>query len=59
VGVVPGVAEYAALFLSDQMMDEDEGALIEKGLIPLPEEELEAMRARVEALEEMTGEGLH
>lgn len=59
VGVVPGVAEYAALFLSDQMMDEDEGALIEKGLIPLPEEELEAMRARVETLEEMTGEGLH
>ncbi len=59
VGVVPGIAEYAALFLSDQMMDEDEGALIEKGLIPLPGEELEAMRARLQRLEEMTGEGLH
>ena len=59
VGVVPGIQEYAALFLSDKMMDEDEGALIEKGLIPLPEDELEAMRARVETLEEMTGEGLH
>lgn len=57
VGAVPGIPEYANLFLSEEMVGED-GALVDKGLIPLPEGELARMRARVAALDEMTGAGL-
>ena len=38
VGVVPGIAEFAAEFMSDAASGE-EGYLAEKGLIPLPAEE--------------------
>lgn len=37
VGVVPGIAEYAAEFMSDAASGQD-GYLAEKGLIPLPAE---------------------
>jgi phosphate transport system substrate-binding protein len=48
VGVTPGIAEYAAEFLSDGAAGE-EGYLADKGLIPLTPEELAAVRAAVEA----------
>ncbi|RED18168.1 substrate-binding domain-containing protein [Pontivivens insulae] len=38
VGVVPGVQEFADLFMSENMVGED-GILLDIGLIPLPEEE--------------------
>jgi len=38
IGVVPGIAEFAAEFMSDAASGE-EGYLAEKGLIPLPAEE--------------------
>ena len=38
VGVIPGIQEYVAEFVSDKATGED-GYLSEKGLIPLPEEE--------------------
>jgi len=41
VGVVPGIAEYAAEFASEEAAGE-EGYLVDKGLIPLTEEEFEA-----------------
>jgi phosphate transport system substrate-binding protein len=47
VGVVPGIREFIEEFTSDAAVGED-GYLADKGLIPLPEDELE--QARAEAL---------
>ena len=55
VGVVPGVQEFATLFVSDDMVGED-GAMLDLGLIPLPEDELAAVQQAVETLEPMTAE---
>ena len=55
VGVVPGVAEFAAEFASDEAWG-DFGYLSEKGLIPLPEDDRVAMAERVSALDVMTGD---
>ena len=41
VGVIPGIAEFAAEFASEAAAGED-GYLVDKGLIPLPEEAFEA-----------------
>jgi len=54
VSAVPGIQDYATLFLSDGMSGED-GALVDKGLIPLPEADHAAMQAVVANLTEMTG----
>lgn len=54
VGVVPGIAEYAAEFSSDDAAGED-GYLSEKGLIPLPEELFEVNAEAVNSLTIMTG----
>ena len=43
VGVVPGIAEYVAEFTSDKAAGEY-GYLTDKGLLPLPPEDLKAMR---------------
>jgi phosphate transport system substrate-binding protein len=43
VGVIPGLAEFAAEFVSDAAAGE-EGYLTEKGLIPLPADQLAAAR---------------
>ena len=53
VGVVPGIAEYAAEFSSDAAAGED-GYLVDKGLIPLPEAEFEDNAARLSDLTSMT-----
>jgi len=55
VGVVPGVAEYAIEFASDEAWG-DFGYLSEKGLIPLPEEARLAAEIAVADLVIMTGE---
>ena len=44
VGVIPGIQEFIAEFTSDAAMGED-GYLADKGLIPLPEDELETVRS--------------
>ena len=44
VGVVPGIRDYIAEFTSDAAIGED-GYLADKGLIPLPEDQIEAVRA--------------
>lgn len=49
VGVIPGLAEYTAEFLSDAAAGE-EGYLGEKGLIPLPADQLVAAREAATAL---------
>ena len=54
VGVVPGIAEYAAEFSSEDAAGED-GYLSDKGLIPLPEEMFEENAERVINLTVMTG----
>ncbi|MCG6903048.1 MAG: PstS family phosphate ABC transporter substrate-binding protein [Rhodobacter sp.] len=54
VGVVPGIAEYAAEFMSDAAVGED-GYLVDKGLIPLPEDMFEKVSMSVEQLTPMTG----
>jgi phosphate transport system substrate-binding protein len=46
VGVIPGMAEFAAEYVSDKAMGED-GYLAAKGLIPLPASEAEKVRAIV------------
>ncbi len=49
VGVVPGVAEFLAEFSSDRAWGE-EGYLTDKGLIPMPDEERAAWRAKATGL---------
>lgn len=49
VGVIPGIEEYVAEFTSDKAAGE-EGYLTDKGLIPLPEEDLDVMRKQATGL---------
>ena len=58
IGVIPGLAEFAQTFMQEDASGE-EGYLLDKGLIPLPEEQFDAMAEAVSAMSEMTGEGLH
>ncbi|WP_223178019.1 substrate-binding domain-containing protein [Pseudohalioglobus sediminis] len=52
VGRIPGIQEYALEFTSERAMGED-GYLLEKGLIPLDEDELEQIQADVAALKRL------
>ena len=54
VGVVPGIAEYAAEFASEAAAGE-EGYLVDKGLIPLPEDAFEMNAETIDKLMSMTG----
>ncbi|MEN0041371.1 MAG: substrate-binding domain-containing protein, partial [Pseudomonadota bacterium] len=49
VGVIPGIEEFLAEFVSEGAMGED-GYLAEKGLIPMPEDEMAKVREDVEKL---------
>lgn len=42
IGVIPGLKEYVAFFTSDKMIGPD-GPLADYGLVPLPEDEAEAL----------------
>jgi phosphate transport system substrate-binding protein len=53
VGQIPGIEEYVAEFISDEAWGE-EGYLAEKGLIPLPEEEQEAVAQVAQAMEPLS-----
>ncbi|MFM8748274.1 MAG: substrate-binding domain-containing protein [Aestuariivirga sp.] len=57
VGVIPGLAEFAAEYVSDAATGED-GYLGDKGLVPLPADRHKEMAAAVAAMTPMTGEGL-
>jgi len=50
VGIVPGIAEFLAEFTSEDAFGED-GYLAEKGLIPMPEGEMEKV---VDAVKNLT-----
>jgi phosphate transport system substrate-binding protein len=45
VGAIPGLKEYVDFFLSDRMVGQ-EGATVDKGLIPMPAAELKAQREK-------------
>lgn len=49
VGNIPGIAEYLAEFVSPRAMGE-EGYLADRGLVPLPDDDLAGMRARIRDL---------
>jgi phosphate transport system substrate-binding protein len=49
VGVVPGIREFIAEFTSDAAIGE-EGYLVDKGLIPLPEDVIESVRSTASQL---------
>lgn len=55
VGAVPGIQEYANEFLSDAASGQ-EGYLVDKGLIPLTEDEHGKMKAAVGELKNMTAD---
>jgi phosphate transport system substrate-binding protein len=55
IGVIPGIAEYMTEFLDEDAIGED-GYAVEKGLIPLEEDELEQFQSAVTDLTVMTGE---
>ena len=57
VGVIPGIQEFGVEFMSEDAAGED-GYLIDKGLIPLPEDMFETVSGDVGSLTKMTGEGL-
>lgn len=44
--MVPGLKEYVEFFASEKMIGED-GPLAEYGLVPLPDEEKEALQKEV------------
>ena len=46
MGVIPGMTEFMELYLSDDVAGED-GSLGDAGLIPLPQNELDTVRANV------------
>lgn len=52
VGTVPGIEEYLAEFTSEQAWGDD-GYLADKGMIPLPEDQREAISSQVKALESL------
>ncbi len=54
-GVVPGIQEFANEFMSDDAAGED-GYLLDKGLIPLPEDMFETVSGNVGSLNKMTGQ---
>jgi phosphate transport system substrate-binding protein len=49
VGMIPGIQEYLAEFTSEKAWGED-GYLADKGLIPMPQEERQKVRADVKGL---------
>ena len=53
VGTVPGIEEYLAEFTSEQSWGDD-GYLVDKGMIPLSEEQRTETAAQVKALEKLT-----
>lgn len=52
VGAVPGIREFVEEFTSEASFGED-GYLVDKGLIPLPEEERQAVREQAVALRKL------
>ena len=46
IGMVPGLGEYVRFFASKQMIGET-GATVDKGLIPLPDDEYKALIERI------------
>ncbi len=58
VGVIPGIAEYATEFASEAAGGED-GYLVDKGLIPLPDEAFVANQEIISKMTVITGEALH
>ena len=52
VGTIPGIKEYTTEFTSEKAIGE-EGYLTDRGLIPLPEDELEEVRAAVSNMKPM------
>jgi phosphate transport system substrate-binding protein len=57
IDVIPGMKEFIAEYVSDKALGED-GYLGSKGLVTLPADQLEAVRATATALTVMTAEGL-
>ncbi|MGG7565232.1 PstS family phosphate ABC transporter substrate-binding protein [Rhodovulum sp. DZ06] len=57
VGVVPGIMEFVSEFVSDAAAGE-EGYLVDKGLIPLPEDKFAANAKSVMALEQLSADAL-
>lgn len=57
IGVIPGLDKFMAEYVSDKAIGE-EGYLADKGLVTLPTEMLEEVRAGVAAATTLTGEGL-
>lgn len=53
VGVIPGIKEFVAEFVSDRASG-DEGYLTDKGLIPLPADERKAVMSSAMALQPLT-----
>ena len=52
IGVIPGIKEYLAEFTSEKAWGPD-GYLADKGMIPMPDEEREAMQRSVAGLENL------
>ena len=57
IGVIPGMKEFIAEYVSDKALGED-GYLSEKGLVTLPGEQAENTRATADTLEALKGDEL-
>lgn len=57
IGVIPGMKEFIAEYVSDKALGED-GYLAEKGLVTLPGEQAEKTRAVADSLDTLKGDDL-
>ena len=57
IGVIPGMKEFIAEYVSEKALGED-GYLSEKGLVTLPGEQAEKTRAVAESLDVLKGDEL-
>lgn len=54
IGTVPGIEEFLTTFVSEDVIGEEDGYLIDKGLIPLDEESYEEMSSAVKSLKNLS-----
>lgn len=53
IGTVPGIEEFLNTFVSEDVIGEEDGYLIDKGLIPLDADNFEAMSSSVKSLKNL------
>ena len=54
IGTVPGIEEFLTAFVSEDVIGEEDGYLIDKGLIPLDQDSYNQMSTEVKSLKNLS-----